>query len=178
MPAPNRAAGFEAGSEPPIIVPRPLPRVLQRPCRKSITLLVFRGTDDRLRTYIGWIRCRIGGAGATDQSRAARRRRAAVATRLTVNQRVQNIDAAPDTPLCMRPYEQSRAAGTAIRVRAGAMRLVLGAPGRSRDTVVRHTPLSRRRQIRDDARGPAGLARPTEKARERSGAASVAAGRD
>jgi hypothetical protein len=62
----------------------------------------------------------------------------------------------------LHPVEQSRVAGTAIWVRACAMRFVLSARGRGRDTVLRHTPLSRRRQVRDDARGVARLVRSTE----------------
>src|SRR5713101_7373990 len=78
--------------------------------------------------------------------------------------------------LCAR--ERARAERTAVRLRAGAMRLLLGARRRRRDPLLRDAGRGGRGQIAHHARGPRGALRAAEGARAGAGAASAAAGLD
>src|SRR6266446_6235641 len=76
----------------------------------------------------------------------------------------------------LRAYERARAERTALRLRAGAMRLLLGARRRRRDPLLRDAGCSGRGQIAHHARGPRGALRAAEGARASAGAPSPAAG--
>src|SRR5262249_22593586 len=76
----------------------------------------------------------------------------------------------------LRAHQRAQAHRSALRLRACAVRLLLGARRRRRDPLLRHTGQQCRRQVGDDARGAARALRAAERARAGAGAASAAAG--
>ena len=57
--------------------------------------------------------------------------------KIKVNGKTWPVAASPDTPLLYVLSNELRAAGTALRLRARAMRLLLGARRRRRDSLLR-----------------------------------------
>ena len=76
--------------------------------------------------------------------------------KIKVNGKTWQVAASPDTPLLYVLIERAAAARAALRLRAGAMRLLLGARRRRRNSLLRDAGGVGRRQIGDDARRPAG----------------------
>src|SRR6266568_3634744 len=76
----------------------------------------------------------------------------------------------------LRADQRAAAAGAAFRLRARAVRLLLGGRRLGRDPLLRHSGRERCRQIRDHARRPPGFVRRAEGSRATAAAASFAAG--